>query len=109
MNDRVTTDEVAQQFAKAIKMLLDWVKQEKLSQSIDSIGKLGNDREPIDKKAFDQEQLLKASEVAAILQVSKSKAYMLMQRREIPTVRISRSVRVRRADLDAFIKQSKDR
>ena len=109
MDNRITTDEVSQQFAKAIKMLLDWVKQEKLSQSTGNVGKLANDKEPFDKKTSDREQLLKASEVATILQVSKSKAYMLMQRREIPTVRISRSVRVRRADLDAFIKQSKDR
>ena len=50
------------------------------------------------------EQLLKPAEVAAILQVSMAKAYTLLKRGEIPTVRIGTNVRVRREDLEMYIK-----
>ena len=50
------------------------------------------------------EQLLKPAEVAAILQVSMAKAYTLLKRGEIPTVRIGTNVRVRREDLEKYIK-----
>ena len=50
-------------------------------------------------------QLLKASEVAKVLNISKSKAYQLMQLGEIHTVRIGRSVRVLVSDLEDFINQ----
>jgi excisionase family DNA binding protein len=49
------------------------------------------------------EQLLKPAEVAAILQVSMAKAYTLLKRGEIPTVRIGTNVRVRREDLEQYI------
>ena len=49
------------------------------------------------------EQLLKPAEVAAILQVSMAKAYTLLKRGEIPTVRIGTNVRVRREDLEKYI------
>jgi excisionase family DNA binding protein len=49
------------------------------------------------------ERLLKPAEVAEILQVSKAMAYALMQRGEIPTVRIGKVVRVRRMDLQKYI------
>ncbi len=49
------------------------------------------------------ERLLKPAEVAEILQVSKAMAYALMQRGEIPTVRIGKVVRVRRVDLQKYI------
>ena len=48
-------------------------------------------------------QLLKANDVAEILQISRAKAYQLMQIGEIPTVRIGRSVRVLLTDLQEFI------
>jgi len=50
-------------------------------------------------------QLLKANDVAEILQISRTKAYQLMQIGEIPTVRIGRSVRVVLSDLEDFISQ----
>lgn len=53
-----------------------------------------------------EEKLLKPAEVADILQVSRAKAYQLMQREEIPTVRIGKLVRVRRADLERYIHEN---
>ena len=47
--------------------------------------------------------LLKATEVAEILNISKSMAYRLMQTREIPTVFIGTAKRVRPVDLDNYI------
>jgi excisionase family DNA binding protein len=57
----------------------------------------------------DTKRLLKASEVAEMLQLSRSKAYQLMQQGEIPTVRMGRTVRVKRSDLEEYIKQSKEK
>ena len=50
-----------------------------------------------------EERLLKPSEVAEILQVSKAFAYALLKRGEIPVVRIGNLVRVRHEDLDEYI------
>ena len=47
--------------------------------------------------------LLKAEDVAKILNISTSLAYKLMLSGAIPTVRINRSVRVKSADLNQFI------
>jgi excisionase family DNA binding protein len=47
--------------------------------------------------------LLKAREVAEILQISRAMAYTLMQRGEIPTVRIGKCRRVRPEDLIKYI------
>lgn len=49
--------------------------------------------------------LLKAADVAGILRISRSLAYQLMKSGAIPTVRISRSVRVRANDLDEYIQK----
>ena len=50
-----------------------------------------------------EERLMKPADVADILQVSRAMAYKLLQQGEIPTVRIGKSVRVRRADLERYI------
>ena len=50
-----------------------------------------------------EERLLKPAEVADILQVSRAMAYKLLHQGEIPSVRIGKSVRVRRADLERYI------
>jgi excisionase family DNA binding protein len=50
--------------------------------------------------------LLKAKEVAEILQISRAMAYTLMQRGEIPTVRIGRARRVRPEDLIKYIENN---
>jgi excisionase family DNA binding protein len=47
--------------------------------------------------------LLTASQVAERLNTSKSFAYSLMKKREIPVVQIGKSVRVRQEDLEEFI------
>ncbi len=47
--------------------------------------------------------LLTASQVAEILNTSKSFAYSLMNKGEIPVVRLGKSVRVRQEDLDKYI------
>ena len=47
--------------------------------------------------------LLTGIEVAQILNVSRSFAYLLMERGEIPTVKIGRLVRVRPIDLESYI------
>jgi excisionase family DNA binding protein len=50
--------------------------------------------------------LLRAGDVAVRLNISKSLAYDLIRRREIPAVVIGRSVRVREEDLEKFVKAS---
>lgn len=49
------------------------------------------------------QSLLKATDVAEILNISKSMAYRLMQTREIPTVEIGNAKRVRPVDLHNYI------
>jgi excisionase family DNA binding protein len=49
------------------------------------------------------DQLLTGEQVAEILHVSRSFAYTLMKRGEIPTIRIGAAVRVRLEDLKAYI------
>lgn len=50
--------------------------------------------------------LLRASDVARILNVSRGKAYSLLASGQIPTVRIGKAVRVDPRDLAAFIERS---
>jgi excisionase family DNA binding protein len=52
------------------------------------------------------ERLLKAAEVAKILNISRALAYQMMRRGEIRTVSIRTSVRVRPEDLESFIQTS---
>ena len=47
--------------------------------------------------------LLKATDVAEILNISRAMAYRLMRTREIPTVSIGKSKRVRPVDLHNYI------
>jgi len=49
------------------------------------------------------QKLLKATEVAKILNVSRALAYRLMQRGDIPVIRVNHAVRVKPVDLQAFI------
>jgi|APHig6443717817_1056837.scaffolds.fasta_scaffold2442967_1 excisionase family DNA binding protein len=53
-------------------------------------------------------KLLKAGDVAEILNISRSKAFGMMSRGEIPVVRFGGSVRVEAEDLEQFIKQQKN-
>jgi excisionase family DNA binding protein len=52
------------------------------------------------------DRLLTAGDVASRLNISKAKAYQLLQRGEIPCIRMNRTTRVRPADLEAYIKQN---
>ena len=52
------------------------------------------------------EKLLKGNEVARLLNVSRSFAYLLMQTGTIPTVRLGRSIRVRPQDLLEYIEEN---
>jgi len=51
-------------------------------------------------------RLLRASEVADRLGISLTFSYLLMQRGEIPTVRLGRAVRVRPSDLEQYIEMN---
>lgn len=51
-------------------------------------------------------RLLKSEEVADILQISRSMAYTIMKRGDLPTVRIGTSVRVRPEDLNKYIQDN---
>ena len=52
-----------------------------------------------------EEQLLKAGDIARILNISKAMAYRLIKRRDIPVVRISHAVRVNPSDLKEYGKK----
>ena len=52
-----------------------------------------------------EENLLKGSEVAKILHVSRSFAYKLMNRGDIQTVRLGNAVRVKPEDLERYIRE----
>ena len=52
-------------------------------------------------------QLLKAVDVARILNISRSLAYRLLQRGKIPSIRINQSVRVDPGDLQQFIERNR--
>jgi excisionase family DNA binding protein len=56
---------------------------------------------------YQREKLLKASEIAELLNVSRAMSYHLMQSGQIPVVRINRSVRVKPGDLRSFIEQQR--
>ena len=51
------------------------------------------------------EHLLDSLKVAEILRVSRSFAYLLMKRGDLPTVRIGNAIRVRATDLENFIRE----
>lgn len=51
----------------------------------------------------ESEKLLRMSEVARILGISKTTAYRLVQNRELNCIRFGGTVRVRQNDLDRFI------
>ena len=50
--------------------------------------------------------LLKATDIAEMLNISRAFAYRLMKQGDIPTVQIGRAVRVRPSDLHSYILQN---
>ncbi len=61
-----------------------------------------------DLTLFQDVRLLKASDIARILNISRAMAYRLMQRKEIPIIRISHAVRVKPADLRNYVKRCRE-
>jgi excisionase family DNA binding protein len=51
-------------------------------------------------------RLLKADEIAALLNISRSFTYQLLQTGAIPVVRLGKACRVRPQDLEAFIEEN---
>jgi excisionase family DNA binding protein len=52
---------------------------------------------------------LKVPEVAEVLRIARSRAYELVAEGEIPSVRIGRSVRVNRRELDRWLEGRRQR
>ena len=55
-----------------------------------------------------QEELLTADDVAQVLNISRSKAYIIMREKKIPTITIGKNVRVKSEDLDTFITANRE-
>jgi excisionase family DNA binding protein len=52
-------------------------------------------------------EYLKVPEVAEILRIARSRAYELVAEGEIPSIRIGRSVRVSRGELDRWLEEQR--
>lgn len=63
--------------------------------------------EELNEGIFQKDRLLKASEVAELLNVSRAMSYHLLQSGQIPVVHINRTVRVKPDDLRSFIEQQR--
>ena len=55
----------------------------------------------------EQHEYLKVPEVARIIRVARSRAYELVAEGEIPSIRIGRSVRVSRRELDKWLEEQR--
>ncbi len=54
-----------------------------------------------------KEPILTIPEVARYLRLSKSKIYYLIQRKEIPHIRIGKNVRIKESDLEKWLDKNK--
>ncbi len=52
------------------------------------------------------DRILTVPQVAVYLQISKSKIYYLINRKQIPHIRLGRNVRIRESDLTRWLEQS---
>ena len=66
---------------------------------------MNTNNKPFDLTSFNH--LLKAKEVAEILNINRSFAYHLMQTGDLPVVRLGKACRVRPEDLMAFIQKNR--
>lgn len=55
----------------------------------------------------EQQEWLKVPEVAELLRIARSRAYELVADGEIPAVKIGRSVRVNRKELDRWLEDQR--
>jgi excisionase family DNA binding protein len=60
----------------------------------------------MEAKTYNQEVLLKATQIAEILNISNSMAYRIIQTGEIRSVRIGTARRVRPEDLKVYIEEN---
>ena len=60
-----------------------------------------------DEDLITEERLLKPSEVAEFLNISRAMSYRLLQSGKIPAIRINRMVRVKPSDLQIFIERQR--
>jgi excisionase family DNA binding protein len=56
-----------------------------------------------------ENKLLKGGDIAALLNISRTQAFILMKRGDIPTIRFGKLVRVRTEDLEQFIEEKRTR
>jgi excisionase family DNA binding protein len=54
-----------------------------------------------------QHEYLKVPEVAEVLRIARSRAYELVANGEIPSIRIGRSVRVSRKELERWLEEQR--
>jgi excisionase family DNA binding protein len=95
MSEVITAAEVARELTNAILLCLKYLKQTDSPSMLQSAL-------PFDE-SFAVAKMLNVNDVAGILQVSRSHAYTLIRRGEIPSIHIGRSIRVRPADLEAYL------
>jgi len=95
-----------------INEFIFWALGEKLGEirmgrGINNLQKIQTQNTPDNNpKKYATNQLLRATEVAKVLDISKPEAYKLFRDGEIPTVRIGRLVRVKLFDLENFIEKN---
>ena len=53
------------------------------------------------------EEMLTIRDVQAALKCGKTTAYSLVSKRLLPAIRVGRSLRIRRSDLEAFIERNR--
>jgi excisionase family DNA binding protein len=61
----------------------------------------------LEENQISEEKLLKPSDVAEYLNISRAMSYRLLQSGKIPVIRINRIVRVRPNDLQIFLDQQR--
>ena len=106
MEDKINTEDVFNQFAKAIRLFLQWEEQ-RLKSRLQPTSPIftSNPREPLTTASPERAALLRISEAAKILSISKSKLYRMVQTGEIKSVKFGQSARIRLNDLKEFIKE----
>lgn len=55
----------------------------------------------------DGRQLMRAGEVATLLNLDRKEVYRMLERGDIPRIKIGRSVRIAPADLDTYLEKQR--
>lgn len=56
-----------------------------------------------------EEKLLTRTEVQEILRIGQSKMYRLIRNKKLPSIRVGKTYRIRRSDLDEYLETEKER